>query len=291
MSDSDPGEPVTPASLREAARYVYGSDPAGYARGRPDYPEEVYDVLRGRCGLGSGSEVVEIGPGTGLVTRRLLAYGAQVVAVEPDAGMAEFLTGTLGGPHLEVLAGTFEQVALPMDAFDLAVAATSFHWVDQAAGLPKLGRIVRPGGWVALWWTIFDDPDRPDPFRDATTRLLGDSDLGGQRRRSSFQLDTAQRSRDLERLGGFEGVRSVLVRSAVRFTSAQIRAFYGSLIEVRRRPPAERCSLLDRIQEIAEQDFGGEVTRLFVTVLYTGQRPRSRPRWRDRGPLPVPGRR
>jgi SAM-dependent methyltransferase len=283
-SDSDFGEAVPLASLREAARHVYGSDPAGYAQGRPDYPEEVYDVLRGRCGLHPGSEVLEIGPGTGLVTRRLLAQGARVVAVEPDAGMAKFLTGTLGGSYLEVLGGTFEQAALPRAAFDLAVAATSFHWVDQAAALPKLGRLVRPGGWVALWWTIFDDPDRPDPFRDATARLLGDSDLGGQRRRSSFQLDTVQRSADLERLGGFEDVRSQLIRSAVRFTSGQIRAFYGSLIEVRRRPPAERRSLLDGIQAIAERDFGGEVTRPFVTPLYTGRRPA----WRDRGPLPVP---
>ncbi len=236
MSDSDPGEEVTLASLREAARHVYGSDPAGYARGRPDYPEEVYGVLRGRCGLHPGSEVVEIGPGTGLVTRRLLAHGGQVVAVEPDAGMAKFLAGTLSHPGLKVVGETFEQAALPRAAFDLAVAATSFHWVDQAVGLPKLGRIVRPGGWAALWWTIFDDPDRPDPFRDATARLLGDADPGGQRRRSSFQLDTAQRSRDLERLGGFEDVRSQLIRSAVRFTSAQIRAFYGSLIEVRLAP-------------------------------------------------------
>jgi SAM-dependent methyltransferase len=196
-----------------------------------------------------------------------------VVAVEPDAGMADFLTSTLGGPGLTVLGEIFEQAALPAAAFDLAVAATSFHWVDQAAGLPKLGRILRPGGWVALWWTIFNDPDRPDPFRDATASLLGYDDPADQRRRSSFQLDTAQRSRDLERLGGFEDVRSQLIRSQVRFTSAQIPDFYGSQIDIRRRPPAERRSLLDSIQAIAERDFGGEITRSFVTALYTGRRP------------------
>lgn len=273
MSDDDPEAEVTLASLREAARHVYGSDPAGYASGRPDYPEEVYEVLRGRCGLHPGSEVLEIGPGTGLVTRRLLAQGGRVVAVEPDAGMVDYLADTVGDPGLTVLSETFEQAVLPEDAFDLAVAATSFHWVDQAAGLPKLGRIVRPGGWVALWWTIFDDPDRPDPFRDATARLLGHEDPGVRRRRSSFQLDTARRTRDLERLGGFCDVRSQLIRSEVRFTSAQVFAFYGSLMEVRRRPPAERRSLLDSLQGIAERDFGGEITRPFVTALYTGLRP------------------
>jgi SAM-dependent methyltransferase len=274
VSDSDPGE-ATHAPLRAAARHVYGSDPVGYAEGRPDYPEEVYDALRGRCGLHPGSEVVEIGPGTGLVTRWLLAQGAKVVAVEPDAGMANFLASTLSNPGLKVVGEAFEQAALPSAAFDLAVAATSFHWVDQAAGLPKLGRIVRPGGWVAVWWMIFDDPDRPDPFRDATTLLLGDADPSNQRRRSSFQLDTAQRRGDLEHRGGFEDVRSQLIRSAVRFTSSQLYAFYGSQIEVRLRPEPERRLLLDSIQAIAESDFGGEVTRPFVTALYTGQRPRA----------------
>ena len=71
--------------------------------------------------------------------------------------------------------GTFEQAPLPQDRFDLAVAATSFHWVDQDAGMPKLGRIIRPGGWAAVWWTIFDDPDRQNAFRDALQARTGDS--------------------------------------------------------------------------------------------------------------------
>ena len=64
--------------------------------------------------------------------------------------------------------------------FDLFVAATSFHWADQSAGLPKLGRILRRGGWAALWWTIFDDPGREDAFREALRGRLGRDDVGGQ---------------------------------------------------------------------------------------------------------------
>jgi hypothetical protein len=147
----------------------------------------------------------------------------------------------------------------------------------------------------AIWWTIFDDPGRPDPFRDATAALLGDADPGGQRRRSAFQLDTAQRRRDLERLGGFRDVRSQLIRSVVRFASAQVRAFYGSLIEVRRRPPAEQRRVLDSIQAITERDFGGDITRPFVTALAAGNvgpgaccpslrsLPRDREQFRPRG--------
>ena len=57
------------SSLRQEARTIYGSDAQGYDAGRPDYPAEVYEILTSRCGLRAGASVVEIGPGTGLVTR------------------------------------------------------------------------------------------------------------------------------------------------------------------------------------------------------------------------------
>lgn len=69
-------------------------------------------------------------------------------------------------PDVEVVVDTFEGAALEPGRFDLVVAATSFHWVDQAVGVPKVAQCLKPGGWAALWWSIFDDPDRPDPCRD-----------------------------------------------------------------------------------------------------------------------------
>ncbi len=254
-------------SLRGAARQVYGSDAAGYDAGRPDYPDEVYDVLRDRCGLGPGTVVLESGPGTGMVTRHLLAHGARVVAVEPDPALAAYLRDAVPG-DLDILVGTFEEAPLPEGHFDLAVAATSFHWVDQAVGVPKLGRVLRPGGWVALWWTIFDDPDREDPFREATGKLLGTDDPDGQRRRSQFQLDAAGRCDDLRRLGGLVDVDSRRIHWSVRLTSDQVRALYASLIEIRRRPPAEQERVLAGLVDIADHEFGGEVDRPFVTALY-----------------------
>ena len=129
-------------SLRQEARAIYGSDAAGYDAGRPDYPAEVYEILAARCGLRAGASVVEIGPGTGLVTRRLVAAGARVVAVEPDQNMAVHLAAAVSS-DVEIIPGTFEQAPLRHDKFDLAVAATSFHWVDQgnraAARMPPRG--------------------------------------------------------------------------------------------------------------------------------------------------------
>jgi SAM-dependent methyltransferase len=264
-------ESPTLESLRMAARATYGADAAGYDAGRPEYPAEVYEVLVDRCGLGPGACVLEIGPGTGRVTRRMLALGARVVAVEPDAAMAAYLAQAAAGTS--IINDTFEAADLPDGQFDLAVAATSFHWVDQGTGVPKLGRVVRPGGWAALWWTIFDDPESDDPFRQILQERLGDGDPAGQRHRSGFQLDTAARCGDLARLGGLTDVSSRLVHWTARLTSAELRALYASQIEIRQRPQAERDHILDTMETIAETVFGGVVHRPFVTMLYTGRRP------------------
>ncbi len=47
--------------------------------------------------LQAGDRVVEIGPGLGVLTRRLLAAGASVLAVELDARLASWLRRELGG--------------------------------------------------------------------------------------------------------------------------------------------------------------------------------------------------
>lgn len=266
-------EPQPPEMLRDEARRLYGKDPVAYDAGRPDYPELVYEVLSTRCGLEAGTSVLEIGPGTGRVTGRLLVAGAHVVGVEPDETLAGHLSQTMGGPALEVVPASFEDARLDDDGFDLAVAAMSFHWIDQRVGLTKLARVLRPGGSVAIWWTVFGDPSRPDPLLDTIGALLPEG--AGPRRQvdpPQFELDMKARKLDLENLGGFVDVHGELIRWSARMSASQIRALYASMIAILRLPRSEQEDLLDAIESVATEDFGGRVERPFVTALYTGRR-------------------
>ena len=261
-----------PEGLRHDARRLYGLDPEGYDAGRPAYPERVYDVLRDRCAIGSGTRVLEIGPGTGQATHRLAAWGAKVTAVEPDPALARYLGTTMSGRAVEVGAASFEDADLGDAAFDAVVAAMSFHWVDQRVGVPKLWRILRPGGWAALWWTVFGDPARDDPFVDATRWLLSDgAGAAGRGGQPQFELDEAARTADLS-CAGFDGVECELLRWTIRLDPAALRRLYASTIAVRRRPPLERERVLDGVVAVAVDLFGGVVERPFVTALYTARR-------------------
>ena len=260
---------------REEGRRLFGLDPAGYRAGRPDYPDAVYDTLVERCRLGPTTRVLEIGPGTGLVTRHLLRAGAHVTAVEPDPSMASYLRDTETSASLDVVISSFEEADITLDSFDLAVAATSFHWVDQEVGLAKLGRALRPGGWVALWWTLFRDPDQPDAFSQAVEQILGPATRGAfdEPGRRPFQLDESHRRRDMTRWAELDDVTSQLISWTCQLTPVQTRALYASMATVIRRPPDEQSRILDDVERLATDAVGGVFTRRFVTALYTGRRP------------------
>ena len=260
---------------REEGRRLFGLDPAGYRAGRPDYPDVIYETLVERCGLGPTTRALEIGPGTGLATQRLLRDGAHVTAIEPDPGMASYLRDAAASPNLDVVISSFEEADIPLASFDLAVAATSFHWIDQKVGLSKLGRVIRSGGWVALWWTLFRDPDQPDEFSQAVEQILGPATRGAfdEPGRPPFQLDELHRRRDMTRWAGLDVVASQVTSWTCELTPVQARALYASMATVIRRPPDEQRRVLDGVERLATEMSEGVVRRQFVTALYTGRRP------------------
>jgi SAM-dependent methyltransferase len=256
-------------ALRPAARRTYGADAAGYAAARPDYPPRVYEVLRSRCGVRAGSRVLEIGPGTGQVTRHLVAAGARVVAVEPDPGFVEYLHRSL--PGVDVVSAPFEDADLG-GGFDAVVAATSFHWLEPAVALPKVARVLRPGGWAAIWWTMFSDPYRDDPLVAAATALLG-FEPGGPRTRTAYELDADARCADLRHVAGLVDVSAELIRWDLAMDAAQVRALFSSMIVIRELPDEQRARVLDTVAGLVTDRFAGTAVRPHVTAVYTGRTP------------------
>ncbi len=259
----------------DRGRVLFGSDPENYDAARPDYPESIYARLRARCGLAPGCRTLEIGAGTGTATRRLLALGAELVALEPDARLAAFLRANVGNAA-DVRTVAFEDAELPTGGFDLVVAATSFHWLEQASALAKAARVLRPDGWIALFWHVFGDETRPDPFHDATADLLRPARASPASERPdapAFGLDTSARMDDLRAAGCFCNAEHHLVRwTGVLGPAPQLRALYATFSPIAELEPDTRVRVLDELARIAREQFGGRVERPFVTSLYTARR-------------------
>ncbi|MFG1885968.1 class I SAM-dependent methyltransferase [Micromonospora sp. NPDC049102] len=85
--------------------------------------------------------------------------------MELGGRLAARLRTNLADRDVTVIEGDFATVALPDGTFDMAVCATAFHWLDTAEAVRRLASLVRPGGGLAVWWTVFGDPDRSPPLR------------------------------------------------------------------------------------------------------------------------------
>ncbi len=120
-----------------------------------------------RLGLGRGKTVVDIGAGTGKLTRALADAGARVIAVEPLEEMRSMLERVV--PEAQALAGTAEGIPLPDASVDGATAAQAFHWFDHERALVEIHRVLRPGGALALIW---NSRDLDDPFQVRLDELL-----------------------------------------------------------------------------------------------------------------------
>ena len=245
---------------------------------RPEYPDEIYTLLADRAGLGIGSRVLEIGPATGLATMRLLDLGASVTAVEPGPALAARLRERAVGRALEVVVGSFETAELPVAHFDLVAAATSFHWVDPGIGLSKAAGHLRAGGWLALWWNVFGDPDRPDPFEKAVGGILDEH--APQLRSHDFAnavpyaLDRDTRISEIDSSGQFGTVEHHLVEWEGHHSARGIRDLFATYSPWLALPEAQRTATLDEIERVARDEFGDAVVRPYVTSLFLARRGR-----------------
>jgi SAM-dependent methyltransferase len=129
--------------------------PEDYERGRPGWPPEVVDIP----GLPSAATVLELGAGTGKLTRLLVSTFDGVVAVEPAEAMRRLLVPLC--PEAEVVTGSAEEIPLANASVDAVFAAETFHLYDGERALAEIARVLRPRGVLVLMWNLPAGPTEP----------------------------------------------------------------------------------------------------------------------------------
>ncbi|HEX6723649.1 MAG TPA: class I SAM-dependent methyltransferase [Gaiella sp.] len=129
----------------------FGAVADAYERARPGYPDDAVRWLAGDVPC----DVVDLGAGTGKLTRSLVALGHRVTAVEPLEKMLDRLR--IAVPGATALLGSAESLPLPDGGADVVTCAQAFHWFDQEVALREIARVLRPGGRIALVWNTRDD--------------------------------------------------------------------------------------------------------------------------------------
>jgi SAM-dependent methyltransferase len=222
-------------TIHPSAAIGFASAAEVYERARPSYPQDAIDWLVAQTGLGPGRTVVDLGAGTGKLTRLLLPTGARVVAVEPIAEMRAHIQ------EAEVVDGTAEQIPLPDASADVVTVAQALHWFDQDRALPEIHRVLREDGKLVLVWNM---RDLDDPVQRGVEELLGP-----MRKEVPGQIQGAWRE-PLARSGLFGPATVGEFAIEQRFTTDDLCDRVASTSFVAALPAVEREELLVRVRAL-----------------------------------------
>jgi SAM-dependent methyltransferase len=243
--------------VHEVAERGFGRAAVDYERGRPGYPPEAVGFLTRELGLAAGRTVLDVGAGTGKLTRLLTPTGARVLALEPVAGMREQLVAAV--PGAELVGGTAEAIELPDASVDAVTSATAFHWFDTEPALREFKRVLAPDGRLALLWNARDESvdwvaDIARLVSDAVSAASDDETIQHARKLVGVDWRAA-----LDATGLFREVAHRAVRHVQETDIETQVARFCSISFVSAMPDDARADFSNRLRELLRAR--GEVVR------------------------------
>ncbi|MGD0083931.1 MAG: class I SAM-dependent methyltransferase [Acidimicrobiales bacterium] len=212
-----------------------------YERGRPDYPTEVVTWIVEQTGLGPGDVVVDLAAGTGKLTRRLVAAGARIVAVEPVTEMRAQLTALLPEVEVEAVDGTAEATGLPDGVAAVVTVAQAFHWFSTPEAIAEIARVLQPAGWLALVW---NRRDLSQPIQAEISRVMA------SHRHEAPSYESGAWSAVMDATPWFEKVAEHRVGFVQVLDAAGLSDRVGSTSFIANLPEAEHAEVLREVRAL-----------------------------------------
>jgi len=278
-----------------ARRYgkVFDEIAAEYDRHRPAYPDELVDQACQVAGIGSGDHVLEVGCGSGQLTRGLAARGLHVTALEPGKNLIALARQNLAGAgEVEFVNAQFEDALLPRERFQAVFSASAFHWVDPKVSWQKAADVLVPGGTLALVQYFGLEEPRSKPDQEAVLAAMRkvapdiaadwpayrdlDATLAGmeQRRGNVSEVWAWLGSYDIgQHYAGclFSDVQVAVMPKLIEHTSDELDALVRTMSFYARLSPDQRQAL-EREYEAIYERLGRPIRASTVTALVTARR-------------------
>ena len=245
---------------RSAPPDAFGRTAREYEFGRPEWPEELIDRVVGAAGISANATVLDLGAGTGKLTRALVPRFGQVIAVEPDAEMLAVLREVV--PDAEALAGEAEAIPADDGSVGAVFSGEAFHWFATKETVAELARVLQRGGVFAFFWNIFEkhlEPELGEEVRRFVEDAFARGGQPGQARVVSGEWRQAFGGSAFGPLHEDELVREI-VSDRDRWLANLL-----SVSSIAAMPDEERAAFADRVRELTPDV---EFRRRYRTVAY-----------------------
>jgi SAM-dependent methyltransferase len=282
-----------PDSTARSYGMVFDEMATEYDRHRPTYPCELIDQACQVAGIGSGDRVLEVGCGTGQLTRGLVGRGLHVTALDPGKNLIALARHNLeGAEEVEFVNARLEDVLLPREQFQAVFSASAFHWVDPEVSWRKAADALVPGGTLALLTYCGLEEMRSRRDQEATLAALRkvapdiaanwptyrdlDATLAGmeQRRSNVSEVWAWLGSYDIgqDHAGSlFDAAQVAVLPRLIEQTPDELIALVRTLSFYARLSPAHRLAL-EREYEAIYQRLGRPIRASTLAALVTARR-------------------
>ncbi|HEY2299336.1 MAG TPA: class I SAM-dependent methyltransferase [Jatrophihabitans sp.] len=237
----------------------FGSVAAAYDRFRPSYPDALISDLVELA----PDRVLDIGCGTGKLAVPLVACGLAVLGIEVDPAMAQ-IARTHG---LIVEQGAFETWDDDGRTFDLLTCGQAWHWIDPEKGSAKAGRLLNPGGTLALAWNHDKYDDDVVADLDAVYNKLAPEIANADRSHSDDPFVAR-----LKESGAFSSVRQHTYRWSMETDTDEFIGRAGTYSDHIRLPDDRREALFVALRKVID-NHGGTVTSHYRTYTIFARTP------------------
>ena len=157
------------SAIDDGAAFDFGRTSADYARYRDIYPEEFYRHILDWGLCTNGQKVLDLGTGTGVLPRAMYRFGAKFTGADISENQIAEARRLSAGMGIDYIAASAETVDFPAAAFDVVTACQCFIYFDQKTAMPRIHRMLKPGGHLLILWLGWR-PDE-DPILHASVEL------------------------------------------------------------------------------------------------------------------------
>lgn len=155
-------------------RLKFNEDANNYDKCRPPYVKELYQDIIRYADIGNGSEVLEIGIGTGQATLPFLQTGCNITAIELGDNLADYSRNKFSDyQNINIITDDFTKCKLNDNTYDLVYSATAFHWIPQETRYNMVKSTLKSHGTIALFWN-HPFPNRLDDETNIANRKVYD---------------------------------------------------------------------------------------------------------------------
>jgi ubiquinone/menaquinone biosynthesis C-methylase UbiE len=252
-------------------KYSFNEIPELYESMRPLYPAAMMDDIQQMSKISPQGTILEIGCGTGQATLPWAKKGYAMTCLDLGDQTIAFVKNKMAAyPKVQFINADFETWDPGDQRFDLIIAGSAFHWINGEIGYPKVARISKPTGSLALFWNMHYTLDTPLYHAIQDVYQAVNPELSKKHYREKMEIRIAKRVKEIDDSGLFQRVQICIYPWEQPYTADEYIQLLGTFSDHIIMEPELKVKLYTGIKETINT-HGGVIVRPYHTALYMTQ--------------------